>query len=207
MKLTADDRARVNAAIREAESRNSADFVCVLTRNASDYEFYPLAWSALLAFLTPWALLPLTARPFTELLLAQLICFAAAMLILSQPTIRRLLVPRRVQRAAAHRAATEQFFIRGLANTPERRGVLLFVAHEERYARVLADDGAAATIEDEHWRKAVALLVADARRDRHADGFVAALAYCGSLADRAFPREGSSDVNALDDRFYVLDRS
>lgn len=204
MRLSTEDRTRVNAAIRAAEAGNSLDFVCVLVRNASSYEFYPLAWSALISLATPWVLLPLTTRPFSELLLAQLVVFAVALFVTSSSGVRRLLVPRRVQRAAAHRAATEQFFIRGLANTPERRGVLLFVAHEEHYARVLADEGAAERIASGHWQQAIDLLIAEARRNRHAEGFVAALRHCGAIADAALPRAGGR-VNALPDKFYVLD--
>ena len=203
MRLTAEDRARVNAAIAAAEANTSIDLVCVLVRAASSYEFYPLAWSALVGLALPWPLLWLTALPFSSILLAQLVGFALAFLVLSTPSLRRMIVPRDVQRAAAHRAATEQFFIRGLAKTPERRGVLLFVAHEEHYARVLADEGAAAAIAPEAWQKVVDLLVAEARRGRHADGFVAALANCGEIARQTCPRDGAR-TNALPDRFFVL---
>ena len=203
MRVSAEDRARVNAAIAAAEANTSVDFVCVLVRAASNYEFYPLAWSVLVALALPWPLLWLTGLPFSSILLSQLIGFALAFLVLSAPPIRRIIVPRSVQRAAAHRAATEQFFIRGLANTPERRGVLLFVAYEEHYARVLADEGAATVIRAEAWQTAINLLVAEARQGRHADGFVTALAHCGDVARQACPIDGTRS-NALPDRFFVL---
>lgn len=204
MRISAEEQARVRAAIAEAERRTGADFVCVLARNASGYEFYPLAGAILVALALPWLLLAGTRWPFAEILLAQLGVFAFAVLALSMPALRSFVVPRRLQRMTAHRAAAEQFFIHGLASTPHRRGVLLFVAHEEHYARVLADDGANDSVSPEQWRKAVDLLVAEAREGRHASGFVSALQFCADALSPTRP-EGSADrPNALPDKFIIL---
>ena len=204
MRVSPDDHALVRDAIREAERRTGADFVCVLARNASAYEFYPLAWASLAALALPWLLLAVTTWPFAEILLVQLVTFAVTILVLSTPGLRRFVVPRRVQRLTAHRAAAEQFFIHGLAGTPHRRGVLLFVAHDERYARVLADDGAVDIVAPEQWRKAVDLLVAEARSGRHASGFVHALQFCADILAPSRPEGGPDRPNALPDKFLVL---
>lgn len=204
MRVSADEQARVRDAIREAERRTGADFVCVLARNASAYEFYPLALASLLALALPWLLLAVTTWPFAEILLAQLVAFAVTLLVLSRPALRRLVVPRRIQRMTAHRAAAEQFFIHGLAGTPHRRGVLLFVAHDEHYARVLADDGALDTVPPEQWRKAVDLLVAEARNGRHASGFVHALQLCAEILAPSRPGGSPDRPNALPDKFIIL---
>ena len=205
MQVSADDRAKVEEAIRGAEARTGADFVCVLARNASSYQSYPLAWACCLALATPWVGLELTTWPFTRILLAQFAVFAAAFTLLTIPALRRLIVPRRVQRAAAHRAAAEQFLIRDLASTPSRRGILLFVAQEEHYARVLADDGVADVLSANHWQRCVALLIEHARTERHAAGFVAALDHCASELESVLPRsDPATRANHLPDRFHLL---
>lgn len=204
MKISAEDRARVEEAVRRAEARTGADFVCVLARNASTYRFYPLAWASILALGTPWMLLSLTLWPFADILLVQLAVFAVALPLLSLPPLRRLIVQRGLQRAAAHRAATEQFFVRDLATTPLRRGVLLFVAHEEHYARILADQGASEAVPPEHWRAAVDKLIAEARTGRHCAGFVAALDHCAEALSQSAPAERRAG-GSLPNRFIVLD--
>ncbi len=203
MRISAADTARVCDAIRDAERRTSGEFVCVLARNASEYRFYPLAWTALLSLAVPWVLLATTSWPFETILLGQLVAFALLLLLLSWPPVRRHIVPRGVQRAVAHRAAAEQFLLRGLARTPHRRGVLLFVAEEERYAHVLADDGVASAVPNERWKEAVARLVAQSGVGHHADGFIEALALCSAVLNDAFPAEPPGN-KVLPDKFYVL---
>ena len=203
MRISSADRARVLEAIRAAEQQTSGEFVCVWMRSASRYPFYALAWAALVALVEPWLLLA-TQWTVLSILTAQLGTFALVALVLSAPGIRGRLVPRRVQRAAAHRAAAEQFLIRGLASAPHRCGILLFVAQEERYIRIIADDGAAARIQEGEWRKAVDLLRDGARQGRHAEGYVGALAHCGRLMGDVFPADAGS-VRTLPDRFYVIE--
>lgn len=205
MQISQADRTQVEAAIRSAEERTGADFVCVLAPNASRYAFYPLAWASLLALAAPWPCLWLTTWPFTSVLLVQLGVFVIALPVFGLPPLRRLLVPRRVQRATAHRAAAEQFLIRNLASTPTRRGVLLFLSCEEHYARVLADDAADAAVSQDHWRGAVDRMIAEARHGRHAAGFIAALDHCADGLGASRPAQPSEPANALPDRFVVLD--
>ncbi|MCW6508036.1 TPM domain-containing protein [Lichenifustis flavocetrariae] len=199
-----DDHARVCDAIRDAERSVSGEFVCVLARRASSYSFYPLAWAAIVALVVPWILVVLTPWSVQDILLAQLASFLAALVLLSWPPIRGRVVPRRVQRAAAHRAAAEQFLVRGLAQTPHRRGILLYVALDEHYARVLADYGAESIVPAEHWREAVKLLTDHSADGRHADGFVAALRHCVATLKIALPVDAQGD-KVLPDKFYVID--
>ncbi len=206
MRISAADRKRVEAAIGAAEIRAGAEFVCVLAKSSSDHAFHALAWAAVLGFATPWVLLLATAWPFAHILLAQLVIFVIAFLILDTSAVRRLIVPRRLQRAAAHRAAAEQFVIRDLGATPTRRAVLLFVSNDEHYARVLADRGAEAAVAPGHWRGTVDLLVDEARRGGHADGFIAALEHCAEALSASRPLHADHDkAHPLPDRFIVIE--
>jgi len=112
------------------------------------------------------------------------------------------LTPRAVKRARAAREAIEQFFSRGVAATKGRTGVLIFVSCAERYARIVADDAIAAKIANDEWRGALDLLLEEIRRERVADGFVAAIEECARLLAQHAPPGANGDE--LPDKIYVI---
>jgi len=80
--------------------------------------------------------------------------------------------------------------------------VLIFVSFEERYARIVADEAIAAKISNDEWQGALDLLLEDIRRERVADGFVAAIEACARLLARHAPPGASGDE--LPDKIYVM---
>jgi len=144
--LSAEDQHRVRDAIKAAEATTAGEIVCVLARASSDYMSYATAWSALIALIMPWFMIALTNFSVHEIFLAQIVIFVVLFLILSESPLRRFLIPRAARRAEAHRAAMEQFMIRGMARKQNRAGVLIFVSLAERYARIVADDGIASKL-------------------------------------------------------------
>src|SRR4030095_13059697 len=103
------------------------------------------------------------------------------------PRVRVALLPKATRRAIAHRAAMEQFMLRGIGRTSARTGVLIFVSLAERYARIVADEAIAARVAQSQWQEAVDALVDHMRDGRIADGFVVAIGRCGSVARPDFP--------------------
>ena len=203
MPLGEEDRKRIGASIKAAEARSSGEIVCVLARSSGDYSAVPLAFAAIVALALPWPLIGLTQYPIQRIYVLQLLLFCALALLLSLPSLRLALVPRALQRAQAHRAAAEQFLIRGMARTGGRTGVLIFVSLAERYARVIADDGIAAKVGQAEWQGIVDGLVAQMRNGRVADGFVAAVEASGAVLAAHFPPRGPG-VDELPDRIYVI---
>jgi putative membrane protein len=202
MLLTDADREVISAAIREAEKQTCGQIVCVLARSSSDYSAVPIEWATLLALIVPWPLIYLTQLTVQRIFLLQLVAFLLAALILSWTPLRMALVPRAVRRARAHRGAIEQFFLRGLANTRNRCGVLIFASMAEQYARIVADQGIAAKVSQSEWQEAVDTLVQHMRDGRIAAGFVAAIECCGkTLAAHAPPNETR---DRLPDRIFVV---
>ena len=51
--LSDKDRARISAAITEAESKTAGEIFCVLTKNVSRYREVPLLWAAMAGFMVP----------------------------------------------------------------------------------------------------------------------------------------------------------
>lgn len=203
MSLSKEDQDRIAAAIHAAEAQTDGEIVCVLAKSSSDYAIYPLAWAAMFALVTPWFLVALTALPVQRILLIQLLVFLGCFVLFSVPLLHRLLIPRAVQRAAAHRAAMEQFMIRGMSRKQNRAGVLIFVSLSEHYARIVADRGITDKVDQKVWRGAIDVLISHMREDRVADGFIAALEQCASVLAEHFP-PGTTHENDLPDRIYLI---
>ena len=203
MSMTPQDRARIAAAIRAAESKTSGEIVCVLAEKSAAATALPIFIAAVAALALPWLLVGMTAMPVFRILTLQVVLFLALAALLSLPRLRAALVPRAARRAVAHRVALEQFAIRGIANTKDRTGILVFVSLAERYARIIADDGIAARVPQSEWQGAIDALVAHMRDGRIADGFITAVDKCGAALARHFPR-GATNRDELKDRIYLI---
>ena len=201
--ISPSDNVRVADAIRAAEAKTSGEIVCVLARTSSDATALPSLIAAVAALALPWLLVAVTAMPVNRILLLQILVFFAAAMLLCLPRLRVALVPRAARRAVAHRAAMEQFAIRGIARKKGRTGILIFVSLAERYARIIADEGIAARVPQSHWQGAIDALVAHMRDGRIADGFIAAIDVCGNVLATDFPRT-ETGRDELPDRIHLI---
>jgi putative membrane protein len=202
MQFGKEDYEAVAAAIRAAEQKTSGQIVCVLAHSSSGYVHVPILWAVALTLFTPWPLIDFTQWSVQRIFLLQLVVFIVAGLVFSWMPLRLLLVPRAVQRARAHRAAIEQFVVRGISRTKNRTGVLIFVSLAEHYARIIADEGIAAKVQNSEWQVAIDALTAHMRADQIAAGFTAAIERCGEVLAQHAPPDGSP--NELPDRLYVM---
>jgi putative membrane protein len=202
MELTKEDHDAVAAAIHEAEQRTGGQIVCVLAHASSAYAHVPILWSSLLALFTPWPLIYFTQWSVQRIFLAQLVVFLVAALAFSWAPLRILLVPPAIKRARAHRAALEQFVLRGVSRTRNRCGVLIFVSFAEHYARIIADEGVAQKVRAAEWQAAIDALTMHIRDRRIAAGFIAAIERCGAILAQHAPPDGSA--NELPNRLYVV---
>jgi putative membrane protein len=204
MEISDRDRARLSAAIRAAEARTTGEIVCVLAQRSSvGRTALPVVIAAVLALAVPWLLMALTTLSLQLILSIQVVVFLAATAIAGLPGVQAALMPRRARRALAHRAAMEQFVIRGVARTKQRTGILIFVSLAERYTRIIADDGIAQRVPQAHWQGAVDALIAHTRDGRVADGFIAAIEMCGAVLATHFPSSGGGE-DELPDRIYLI---
>ena len=203
MAISKDDRERIASAIRAAEAKTSGEIVCVLARSSSGSTALPIFIAAVVALALPWVLVASTALTVERVLAIQLLAFAFLLAFLCTPKVRVALMPRATRRAVAHRAAMEQFHIRGIARTEDRCGILIFVSLEERYARVIVDDGIAARVPQTQWQEAINALTAHMRDGRIADGFIAAIQACGKELAAHFPRNAKSR-DELPDKIFLI---
>ena len=205
IRFSADDRARITAAIHAAEKNTSGEFVAVVARASDHYFFVPLIWSAILALLFPGAcLLAGWQERWVHLYQIQLLIFIVlTVLLLSVSRLHLALVPRRVKHAHASRMARAQFYEQGVQLTAHHSGVLFFVSLAERYVEIVADKGIHEKLGEAHWQGIVDAFVAQVRQGRVVDGFVEAIGACGAAMAEHYPPD-PNDASELSDGLIEL---
>jgi putative membrane protein len=221
--LTDQDRARIEAAIKTAETRTRGEIYCVVAQESSDYREVPIAWAALAALAAPailllagirvtvpdifgaeWSAAQIGAVAETAAreavagaILLQGLLFLVVAVMVSIPVIRRLMTPRSLKRERVRRRAHEQFLAKNLQATRERTGVLIYVSTRERLAELIADEGVAAKVDPKVWDQAMGLLIGGIRRGQPAEGFEQAIAHCGEILATHFPARADDNPDEL----------
>ena len=221
--FTDADRARVAAAITEAEATTDGEIVAITAAQSDAYHDVGLHYALLIMFLAlavlaAWPLFWLglldrmvggwgaehSSRALLTLLFAILAAkFLVWRYISAWRPLRLALTPpatktRRVRRRAVllFKAGTER-------RTATRTGVLLYLSLAEHRAEIVADETIHAAVAPEEWGKAMALLVEAVRDGRPADGMVEAIGAIGAVLARHLPFTGT-DPNELPDRLIEL---
>lgn len=207
--LSPQDHARIAAAIRAAEARTSGEIYCVVAR-ASDGYFVAAALFVTAGIMAASLIAALVLDrgwqpvPLAHFVAAQILAVATALVVLRVfPALRLHFVPLRLRYRRAHDNALKQFLARNVHITSARTGVLIFVSLAERYAEIVADSGINARTPQETWNAIVAELIDNAREDRLADGFVAAIGTVGDILAAHFP-VSERDTNELGDHLIEI---
>jgi putative membrane protein len=189
MRLSQSDRARIHAALAQADAKTSAHFAAVIVPVADRYTLYPLLWGAMAAFLAG-ALLAI-AKPALSLrfgVVIESIVFGAVAFALDWFPARLLAVPARVKRERASRMAHREFAARILASATHREGILFFVALGEHHVEILATREVHAKVGAEEWNAIVARFTKTAAQGRIADGVLVAIDDCAGHLATHFPQ-------------------
>jgi putative membrane protein len=202
--LSDSDRARIEAAVIEAERSTAGEIVAVVARQAGGYRAAPVIVPALLALLMP--AIALTVAPELSawrLYVLQALVFVALAAVAHLPAVRLALVPASARQRRARQLARQQFVERGLHLTRGRTGVLIFVSVAEHHVEIVADEGIDRVVPPGTWDKAVAAFVAEVRAGRVAEGFLAIIAEVGGQLARYAPRQ-PDDVDERPNRLVEL---
>jgi putative membrane protein len=205
IRFSADDKARITAAIHAAEKNTSGEFVAVVARASDHYILLPLLWSAILALLFPGAcMLARVSASWIHLYQIQLLIFIGlTILLLSVPGLHLKLIPRHVKHAHASRLAQAQFYVQGVQLTTHHSGVLFFVSLAERYVEIIADKGIHEKLGEDHWKAIIDRFVARVSKGEVVDGFVDAIGACGAAMAEHYPPDPAA-TNELSDGLIEL---
>ena len=206
MHLT-DDKMRddIRLAVQDLEKSSEGEMVCVIAPSSAHYILFPLLWAALVALTLP--VLNTVAHTASGLPLitfsAQGLAFGILAALFALTPLRACVTPRRVRDGICNRAAFEQFYSRELHKTKNGTGVLLYVSVAERFVGFLGDGGVRARIKEAEWAPVIDAAVAELRKGKVREGYLAAIKGAKELLVRNFPQQ-RAPVNELDDHLIEL---
>lgn len=223
MRLTDADRARVAAAVTEAERHTAGEIVTIVARRSDKYHDVALHWAvlamllvlALLAFrpgvavwlhglvADPWEGAPAPGGLFTVALVLLAVTFLAVRVAFAWMPLRLAVTPARTAARRVHARALALFRATAETRTRDATGVLLYLSLDEHRAEIIADAAIHARVAPQVWGAAMAALIAATRDGRPGDGMAEAVRQIGVvLADHVPPR--ADDTNELPDRLIEL---
>ena len=196
--FTEEEKTRIEAAVREAESRTAGEVVPMVVDESYDYPqaetvgaaFFSLAVAVTLAWAfgnsSVWVFLPLFF----------LFYFPFLYLIRNWWGLRRKLVSATEMDVEVAENALVCFAEHGLHRTRAGTGILILISLFEHRVHVLADYGINAKVAPHTWEEIVETVTAGLHDGRPCEALCAAVARCGDLLQEHFPRQ-ADDVDEL----------
>jgi putative membrane protein len=222
LKLSADDHARVSAAIAASEAKSDGEIIAIAADQSDAYHDVGLHYAVLvlflvLAFFAIWPnqlelwwtrLMGWTAEPsmrqlLTLLLGLALFKFLAALFIMKWRPLRLLLTPGSTKTRRVRRRAVMLFKTGAERRTVGRTGILIYLSMAEHRAEIVGDEAITAVTTPETWGEAMAALIKDVKEGRPGDGIVAAVGLIGDVLAEHFPKS-SEDSNEIPDKLIEL---
>lgn len=221
--LSAEDHARVSAAVAAAEAQTSGEIVTILAERSDGYTDVALAWATLVGFtaivalsITPdfylavfdrvtgrWASEWTPGEIFALATSIGIATFVAMVLLQLWQPLKFLLVPGFIKSARTRTRALVCFKVGAERRTQVRTGILIYVSMREHRAEIVADETVAARVSDAAWEEAMAAMLGHIREGRVADGLIAAVDKVGAVLALHCPR-ADDDRNELPDRLIEV---
>jgi len=222
-RLSAEEHARVTAAVAEAERGTDGEIVTIVTARSDAYHDVGLHYAigAMLLTVALAALFPGWVEAlvawfsggwvsgvdprwsFFALMLVEALVFLIVRYALAWMPLRMAVTPKGTRSRRVRRRAVECFKVGAERRTVARVGILLYLSLDERRAEIVADEAIHGKVPAERWGDAMAALVDEVRAGRPAEGMAAAVAQIGAILAETFPKT-ERDPNELPDRLIAL---
>ena len=198
--FTKEERASIEAAVRDAESRTVGE-IAVMVVDASDEYLHAdtiggILFSGFLSFFGAVAFFHSALVPF--IVLTALLFFPCRLFVRSFPVIKSEFISPRKKKKAVRIRAHQAFYEKGLYRTKAQTGVLFFLSLTERTVWVLADKGIYEKIRQEQLDRFAATVSQGVREGRAAQALQQAITEAGTLLSKHFPVK-PGDKNELSD--------
>lgn len=193
--LTAEQQARIEAAVQAAEKETSGEIVCMIQSASYHYPMADVIGATALSLPLALAITPLAGGWLwmgLHNMWLFLGCFALLFtafyfavkhtLWLKRPFISKHEIDEEVKEAA-----TISFFRHGLYRTRDATGVLIFISVFERKVWLLADQGINAKVPQGQWDATVSRITDGIRRKRPAEAIIEGIQSVGRQLKSQFP--------------------
>jgi len=198
--FTKEERASIEAVVRDAESRTIGE-IAVMVVDASDEYLHAdtiggILFSGALSFFGAVAFFHSALVPF--IVLTALLFFPCRLFVRSFPVIKSEFISPRKKKKAVRIQALQAFYEKGLYRTQAQTGVLFFLSLMERTVWVLADKDIYEKIRQEQLDRFAATVSQGVREGRAAQALQQAITEAGTLLAEHFPVK-PGDKNELSD--------
>jgi putative membrane protein len=220
--LSAEDHARVSAAIAAAEAKSDGEIIAITADQSDAYHDVGLHWAvlamvAVLAFfaampqqlvgwhdrLQGWSAEPTTRELLTLLLFFALLKFLAVLFLLKWRPLRMLLTPGATKTRRVRRRAIMLFKTGAERRTIGRTGILIYLSMAEHRAEIVGDEAITKVTTPDTWGEAMTALLTHVKAGKPGDGIVAAVEIIGDVLAEHFPKS-SEDSNEIPDKLIEL---
>lgn len=204
--LSEQERARIEAAVQEAERQTSAEIVPMIVGRSGIYRdthrrvgllCAVLALTMLVMSEPAWLPWGWHASNAVWLLGITVLAYGVGIWVGTWPVVLRILTSRERMRHKVQMRAERAFVQQGLATTRERTGILLMVSLLERQVYVLPDQALQTRISIDQWQEIVSVVVERLKVDDLVGGLCRGIEASGVLLARACPSRDDDNPNEL----------
>ena len=180
LRLSADDHARVSAAISAAEQKSDGEIIAICADQSDAYHDVGLHWAvlamvAVLAFfaampqfltwwhdrLTGWSAEPGLRELLTLLAFFAVLKFLVVLFLLKWRPLRMLLTPGSTKTRRVRRRAIMLFKTGAERRTIGRTGILIYLSMAEHRAEIVGDEAITKVTTPDTWGEAMTALLTD----------------------------------------------
>jgi putative membrane protein len=191
--ISEDESTALSRAIEAVETATAGELVVAIVAKSDDYSYpralFASASAAGCGWLVYWSLPTISA---TFVFAGQVVLWVAFWWLSGLPWPARTLAGRQQLDLAVDARAKQVFFERGLTETKDRSGVLIFVSELEHRVQILADRGIHEQVGNERWSQEIQTVIAAIRSGHAADGLQTVVREVGTLLAQAFPPRGEN---------------
>jgi putative membrane protein len=194
--FTTDEKQRIEAAVKAAESKTSGEIVPMIVDDSYEYPRAELIGGGTLALATgllvSWAFGGESIWWFLPVFIGSFFIFQ--LLIQKCPELKRRLIPPAELDAEVEEKALVSFIEQELHHTRDRTGILILISLFEHRVQVLADSGINAKVPEHTWEEIVETIIIGLKSDDTCNAVCKAVERCGELLQKNFPiKEDDSD--------------